>query len=475
MLRTLTRAAFAAALLTLSLFAAGCGAKAADPHAGHDHGADTAHAEPAAATAGAHSSEGMCTEHGVLEAMCTRCNPGLVPAFQAKGDWCGEHEYPESVCPICHPERGGRPASADDMPDDAPLDRSVLQFRSLASARDAGIAVAAAEAGADPAGLTVQATLVADASHRALVHATAPGVVRAVLADVGTPVTAGAPLARFESAAVGEARAALASARARVATARAAFARDSALHRADLASAQDELAARQELESARAGVAAAEAALAMHGAGAGGAGGAYLLRSPIAGVVTQRVAEVGASLDTDAMLFEVVDPAGLWAELEVPESRAAAVRVGQPVTLRVRGVERPVRAEVAFVSSAIEPHTRTLRARARLLDRVTRELRPNAWGEATVRTGGAERTVLVPREAIHEAKGVKLAFVRLAEDRFEVRRVEVGGAENGRVAVHAGLRPGEMVATTGSFLLKTETLKESIGAGCCDVEAPKER
>ena len=175
------------------------------------------------------------------------------------------------------------------------------------------------------------------------------------------------------------------------------------------------------------------------------------------------------------MLFEVVDPAGLWAELEVPESRAALVRVGQPVTLRVRGVERPVRAEVAFVSSAIEPHTRTLRVRARLLERVARELRPNAWGEATVRTGGAERTVLVPREAIHEAKGVKLAFVRLAEDRFEVRRVEVGGAENGLVAVHAGLRAGDMVATTGSFLLKTETLKESIGAGCCDVEAPKER
>jgi cobalt-zinc-cadmium efflux system membrane fusion protein len=33
-----------------------------------------------------------------------------------------------------------------------------------------------------------------------------------------------------------------------------------------------------------------------------------------------------------------------------------------------------------------------------------------------------------------------------------------------------GVAPGEAVVTEGSFLLKTETLKDSIGAGCCDVE-----
>jgi len=36
--------------------------------------------------------------------------------------------------------------------------------------------------------------------------------------------------------------------------------------------------------------------------------------------------------------------------------------------------------------------------------------------------------------------------------------------------VRGRIRAGDEVATTGSFLLRTETLKGSIGAGCCDVE-----
>ena len=60
------------------------------------------------------SPDAMCPEHGVLEALCTLCNPALVPVFRARGDYCEEHRLPESICPICHPERGGRPEAAID-------------------------------------------------------------------------------------------------------------------------------------------------------------------------------------------------------------------------------------------------------------------------------------------------------------------------------------------------------------------------
>ena len=74
---------------------------------------------PASAPAPEHAAEGVepgshadwCGEHGVPESMCTRCNPALIPAFQATGDWCAEHGLPESQCLACNPElRIERPA-----------------------------------------------------------------------------------------------------------------------------------------------------------------------------------------------------------------------------------------------------------------------------------------------------------------------------------------------------------------------------
>jgi cobalt-zinc-cadmium efflux system membrane fusion protein len=38
------------------------------------------------------------------------------------------------------------------------------------------------------------------------------------------------------------------------------------------------------------------------------------------------------------------------------------------------------------------------------------------------------------------------------------------------VEVRRGLSGGETVVTQGSFLLKTEILKGSIGAGCCEAQ-----
>jgi len=40
------------------------------------------------------------------------------------------------------------------------------------------------------------------------------------------------------------------------------------------------------------------------------------------------------------------------------------------------------------------------------------------------------------------------------------------------VEVMGGVKAGEPVVTTGAFLLKTELMKESIGAGCCDADRP---
>ena len=42
--------------------------------------------------------------HGVACETCVKCHPELAARFKAAGDWCPEHDVPESQCGICHPE-----------------------------------------------------------------------------------------------------------------------------------------------------------------------------------------------------------------------------------------------------------------------------------------------------------------------------------------------------------------------------------
>lgn len=79
-------------LLTFALaLVPGCSKGAAE----HGHA-------PAGVKPGSH--EDWCTEHGVPESQCTRCNADLIPAFKATNDWCAEHGVPESQCKICNPD-----------------------------------------------------------------------------------------------------------------------------------------------------------------------------------------------------------------------------------------------------------------------------------------------------------------------------------------------------------------------------------
>ena len=201
--------------------------------------------------------------------------------------------------------------------------------------------------------------------------------------------------------------------------------------------------------------------------------GAYTLAAPLGGIVTQRNASIGTMVEAGPTLFEVVDPAFMWAEIDIREADLSVLRVGQAVVVTVDGLgDREFTGRIDYIAPAVDPKTRTVMARARLAN-PDGILRANMYARVRIAAGDARGSVAVPRKAVQRAFDVSLVFVRLAEDSYETRRVEVLPGSGEFVELAKGVRPGEIVVTEGSFLLKTETLKGSIGAGCCEVETKK--
>jgi thiol-disulfide isomerase/thioredoxin len=70
-----------------------------------------AHAGSASNAPGAEESIALC-DHRVPADVCSRHHPELVARFKRVGDWCPEHEVPESQCLACHPDLSFRPLPA---------------------------------------------------------------------------------------------------------------------------------------------------------------------------------------------------------------------------------------------------------------------------------------------------------------------------------------------------------------------------
>ena len=410
----------------------------------------------------------MCVEHGVLEAVCTKCNPKLAVVFQAKGDWCDEHGFPESFCPVCHPERGGRPAG-EVKAERAPADGTRIKFKRGDTAALAGIETVVAAERPNSAAITAPVRFAYDATKLALVNARSSGVLRALEVDVGTKVEAGQALAVIHSPEVGADRARLTAAKSRLAVAQENYQRQDQLHREGIAARKSLLAAQQELDAAKSEHAAIAASLSLLGGRKGRSGG-YAIEAPIAGVVTERKATIGQVVDSEDMLFEIVDTSAMWAEIDVAEGDLPALAIGQAVTLRIDGLgERELTGTISYIALIIDPHTRTAEVRVPVAN-PDGLVRANMFGQARIAAGAARSSIALPRTAIQRAGDVHLAFVRITEDEYETRRVKLGASDSEFTEILEGVRAGEQVVTTGSFLLKTETLKSSIGAGCCEGE-----
>jgi len=240
------------------------------------------------------------------------------------------------------------------------------------------------------------------------------------------------------------------------------------------------LIAETERETARLAAERAAQALETMGVGAGqrqaleksgAVSGEHTIVAPFSGTIVARDAVAGQAVGPDDVLFEIADLSEIWARLDIPERDLFAVRVGAPVEFTPDGgASSPVRGRLTWLASGVDPHTRAVEARA-VFSNGDGALRAGVLGRGAIALDGPERAFVVPREAVQWEGCCHVIFVRDGAALFHPRRVALGREVDGGYEVRGGLRGGETIVVAGSFLLKTELMKESIGSGCCEVVA----
>jgi len=434
------------------------------------------------------AARGACAEHGVPEALCTRCDAALIPIFKKTFDWCAEHGLPESQCVTCHPRLAPAPPAPPSSPDERQRARpragckKEAQRIALASAelvRQVGIATTPVVRAPFRDLVTVNAEVVHRSDRRAEPSSRAAGVVVEVAAELGQWVEAGAVLALVDSPDLGSARADLATAATLLALREKNLARELELAGSGVGSRRAAIEAETQRTEAAIEVRRAEQRLRNLGlppeqveeARRGAVADSTLaVRAPFAGVVVGRDAVQGKVVAAGERLATIVDTRTVWVLVHLPEEVGARARLGAPVvftTPSLRGEQ--FAGHVTWIATELDHRARTLEARAEL-DNADGRLKANAFGAAEVALGDGRDALLVPRDAVQWEGCCNVVFLPAGDQAFVARKVVLGGGTGTHVEVLRGLTAGDVVVTEGAFLLKTELLKGSIGAGCCEAD-----
>jgi membrane fusion protein, multidrug efflux system len=281
------------------------------------------------------------------------------------------------------------------------------------------------------------------------VAAELPGKVVRIEFAPGTPVARGAVLLRQDTSAE---EAQLPGADAQATLARTNLKRSDQLLADGIISRADHDAAVANADQTRAQADAIRATIAKK-----------TIRAPFSGRLGIRQVNLGQTLkEGDPIVtLQTLDP--IFVDFTLPQQQLAQVRPGYPV--RLSGDALPgetLQGRITTISPQVDAETRNVKLQATLANK-GEKLRPGMFVNVATEIPGRRQVLVIPTTAVLYAPyGDSVFVVEAQKDDKEGKKglalrqqfVRLGEKRGDFVAVGEGLKPGEMVVSTGVFKLR---------------------
>ena len=178
----------------------------------------------------------------------------------------------------------------------------------------------------------------------------------------------------------------------------------------------------------------------------------FSLTSPIAGVVVERNATIGATVGSDANLFKIIDISRVWIDANVFEKDLDRVKRGQGVKVSVPAFPGSnFTGTVILISSVVDPETRTVKVRTEVPNADGR-LKPDMFANVQIITEVHRNSISIPQSAVLNDDGKTVVFITDGSA-YKKLVVTTGMQDGDRIEIIEGLAAGDKVVVKGNYLL----------------------
>jgi Cu(I)/Ag(I) efflux system membrane fusion protein len=178
--------------------------------------------------------------------------------------------------------------------------------------------------------------------------------------------------------------------------------------------------------------------------------------SPASGFVIEKDVVEGGAVEAGMRLFRIASLDTIWVEAELYDADLAHVAKGTMADVALSYAPGATRqGKVTFLYPYLDPMTRTGRVRIELPNKGV-ALKPDMYATVTFHVALGER-VQVPTAAIVYTGSRRIVFVDEGGGKLRAQEITVGVESGDLAEVLSGLDAGDVVVTSGNFLVAAES------------------
>jgi RND family efflux transporter MFP subunit len=198
------------------------------------------------------------------------------------------------------------------------------------------------------------------------------------------------------------------------------------------------------------------------------------VKAPFAGVVTTRNVDVGTLVNTGStMLFRIAQTNLLRTYLNVPQSSASDVHVGQTATLATPELpERKFSGAVTRTANALDPASRTLLVEVQVPN-PEGKLLPGMYVEVDLHLPRKDPPVLLPSNTLSVRPEGTMVAVLDSNNAVHFQRVVIGRDYGSEIEILSGLNAGQRVVANPNDAVQEGAKVHPVFTAAGDAAGPK--